>query len=422
MTLDSPVLEEALQAHAAGKLVLAIIDDEKEVKIPARFVEVQREDLSPGERSYYARAHGNRSWDKHPTWKRFVSAIVALTGPPDEELRQRAAMQLAEELALKQKQQRTMRTIATTAASLGALALAGWGGWEIYNYLNRGPDYYEAGETIASECVGCPELVVLEAPSAQVGEPSAPNFAVARFEVTFAEYGAFLRSSGRPRTARCYVDGDNNYGLEPINAADLDSLEFEQDPDEPVVCVTWADAQAYIGWLNSKGGRRYRLLSEDEWEYAARANNPNADYASEDMCSLNGADGSYMASLTERAQRPSDAVACLDDGAVYTVSGAGRAANAFGLVNMIGNVDEWVQDCYVENPITMAPPETCERHVIRGGSWRTGMRGLRFAARTHGHDLRGGAVVRAGDEALRSDVGFRVATSDLRIDTSRPPE
>ncbi len=203
----------------------------------------------------------------------------------------------------------------------------------------------------------------------------AHPFAVGRFEVTRGEFAIFSRAANRVIETNCVTDraapgsgppntvNAANFGRDPQGSwADP---AFAQTDDHPVVCVSWNDAQAYVAWLSQITGKHYRLLTEAEWEYVARAGaatpywwgssatHDNANYGAETCCS---------------------GLAAGSDNWVNTSPVGSFGSNAFGLFDTSGNVWEWVQDCYgpySEGRNTAAasePDANCER-VIRGGSW-----------------------------------------------------
>ena len=133
-----------------------------------------------------------------------------------------------------------------------------------------------------------------------------------------------------------------------------------QTADHPVVCITWSDAKAYVDWLTSETGRPYRLPSEAEWEYAARADTPRSPLdPSADYCDWRKAPG------------PADT--CSDP--PYTEPVGHDGPNAFGLYDMERNASEWVEDCWT--PTYRGAPSDgsawlwahCRSRVIRGGGW-----------------------------------------------------
>ena len=236
---------------------------------------------------------------------------------------------------------------------------------------------YVAGYSF-SDCENCPEMVVLAggvfvmgSPTTEPGrnrdespqrEVSITRFAMSRTEITFAQWDACLGGGG----CGGFSPMDQGWGR----------------GNQPVVGISWQQARAYVDWLNTRAGsQRYRLPTEAEWEYAARAGSMEA-YAFGPRINTRQA--------TFRARRP-DPV-------------GSHEANVIGLFDMHGNVGEWVEDCYVAS-YEAAPigggavrADSCARRVIRGGSYLDREPPLRAAARRS---------ARPGDRA--PSTGFRVA-------------
>lgn len=199
----------------------------------------------------------------------------------------------------------------------------------------------------------------------------AKNFAVGRFEVTFAEWDACV----------------NARGCTPSSVFDDEGVR--QDGGwgrgrQPVMYVYWNDAQDYVRWLSSTTGQRYRLLSEAEWEYAARAGTTTR-YSTGD--SITAGDANF------------------GDNAGRSVPVGSFAPNAFGLYDMHGNVWEWVQDCW-NNTYSGGPVDgsawtqgfCSSAQVFRGGSWYYSSDGIRSASR-----------LKIGKGSRQIGGGFRVA-------------
>lgn len=253
------------------------------------------------------------------------------------------------------------------------------------------------------DCPECPEMVVVPAGRFVMGSPldesgrfdsegpqhsvQVPSFALAKDDVTVGEFAEFVRQTG-------YEIGECDWP----QSATWQSPGFV--PKDPVVCVSWNDAQAYVGWLNSKVRKTsaakaegpYRLPSEAEWEYAARAGTTTARWWGEPV-------GSGQAN-------------CNGCGSAWDnrqISPAGSfAANPFGLYDMLGNVWQWTDDCWNES-YQGAPADgrpwtggDCSKRVLRGGSWSNFPKFIRSAARN-----RDDADHRSHDYA--NYAGFRVA-------------
>ena len=270
------------------------------------------------------------------------------------------------------------------------------------------------------DCPECPAMVVVPAGSFMMGTPSSEGrlyanespqhrvtirkpFAVAVYDITFDEWYPCISDSG--------CNG-----------------KWPQDQDwgrgkRPIINVTWDDAQAYVRWLNDKVRKAqhlppadpsdlkpgpYRLLSEAEWEYAARAGSTTAYYWG-DTRGINNANCDGCGSEWDNKQ---------------TAPVGSFPPNAFGLFDMAGNVLQWVEDCYHDD-YTKAPADgsawvsgECRARVQRGGAWYNSTYYLRSANRySNGAFFRG------------LNVGFRVAKTlddpppaPPPADAAKPPQ
>ena len=244
------------------------------------------------------------------------------------------------------------------------------------------------------------------------------RFALARHEVTVGEFKRFVADTGYLSTAEQPGAEAGCMGWQTSTArfarqasASWRKTGFEQDDQHPVVCVSWHDAQAFVRWLSQRSGHTYRLPSEAEWEYAARAGTatgqawPNEGGAASQACNY----GNFADQTVGPADyRWSDKHAC-SDGYFFTAPVGHYLPNAFGLHDMLGNVWEWVQDCYDKAAYANAAVPTdgsayevpdCPARGVRGGSWFSGPARSRFA-------YRGGY----GPDSRFDLYGFRVARS-----------
>jgi formylglycine-generating enzyme required for sulfatase activity/serine/threonine protein kinase len=238
-----------------------------------------------------------------------------------------------------------------------------------------------AAQATFEDCASCPSMIVLPAGSFRMGALPADNgnpwegpshavavgkpFAMARHEVTAAQWRACVDAKG------CSAA---NAGPSSGDAARA-----------PAVNLSWGDAQAYAKWLTATTGRRYRLPTEAEWEYAARASTTTARYWGGDrtkQCGYgNGADQSAL-----KVDPKLPAVEC-DDGYATLAAAGSFKPNAWGLFDMAGNAWEWTQDCwsdgYAGAPADGSARESggCDKRVIRGGSWRARPNSLRSFGR-----------------------------------------
>ena len=229
----------------------------------------------------------------------------------------------------------------------------------------------------------------------------AAPFAIGVYEVTVAEFGRFVGETGYSAGSSCWTyengEWDSRAGRDWRNPG------FGQSGRHPVTCTSWGDAQAYAAWLLQETGEEYRLPSESEWDYAARAGTlkarPWGEGESGQCRHTNGAD----ASAKDRYSSWSGSVACRD-GHVHTAPVGSFAANGWGLHDLLGNVWEWTEDCW-NGSYAGAPSDgsvweygNCAVRVCRGGSWFSGPSDLRAAGR-------GGVTSGSRDV----DRGFRVA-------------
>lgn len=223
------------------------------------------------------------------------------------------------------------------------------------------PARFEPGQ-VFRDCADCPEMVVVPAGAFTMGSKAEYErpahrvaiekpFAIGRYEITFAEWDQCTREGGcshRPQ--------DRGWGRDK----------------RPVVNVSWLDAKIYAAWLSQKTGQTYRLPSEAEWEYAARAGTRTSYWWGEDV-------GSRNANCQD----------CNTGQPPRTLPVGSFKGNPFGIFDMSGNVAEWVEDCWNDN-YRGAPAD--------GTAWKTGQCRLRV--------LRGGAFDSASTYA-RSEARFR---------------
>ena len=275
----------------------------------------------------------------------------------------------------------------------------------------------EKGRREFRDCADCPEMVVVPAGNFVMGSPasergrfdsegplhpvSVRSFALGKYDVTSEEFLIFLRETGyqpapcdpiihltwrSPGRGFAYPPG----GVEP--------------PRWPAVCLNWYDAQAYVAWLNAKvrgrlaaasgGDGPYRLPSEAEWEYAARAGTATARWWGDAIGSGNANCNGCGSKWDGRELAPVGSL----------------AANYFGLYDMLGNVWQWTDDCWNESYVG-APGDgsawrsgDCSKRVLRGGSWSNVPEFVRAATRSR-------ADAAGRDANYSSYAGFHVARS-----------
>ena len=245
-----------------------------------------------------------------------------------------------------------------------------------------------APDSVFRDCPVCPEMLVVPAGSFIMGSSpsekawaiahgasasavadespqhrvSLPGFALGKYDVTRDEYAAFVRETGYPPGDGC---GRDSFKWTKQQRTSWQNPGFSQTRRDPVVCVSWQDARAYVSWLNRKvhapastsNEGPYRLPTEAEWEYAARAGSTTAFWW-----------GDTDSAASEHAWYK-------DNSGQQSHPLGSKPANAFGLFDIVGNVWQWTEDCYATS-YANAPTDgraaqghqACLR-VDRGGSW-----------------------------------------------------
>jgi formylglycine-generating enzyme required for sulfatase activity len=253
---------------------------------------------------------------------------------------------------------------------------------------------HKAG-TAFRDCSDCPEMIIVPAGTFIMGAPvneagaygeeqpqrtvSVKQFAIGKFDITRGQWAEFVSATQRATSGGCA------YSLLPKEkeaGASWRNPGFEQDDNHPVVCISWFDARDYVSWLSKKTLQPYRLLSEAEWEYAARAGSTTAypwgATATHDNANY-GADSGFTGYAYGR------------DKWMCTSPVGSFPPNAFGLYDMHGNVLQFVDDCfsnsYLGLPVdgssykvevvlkmkgelaSMNATTSCAYRMLRGGNW-----------------------------------------------------
>jgi formylglycine-generating enzyme required for sulfatase activity len=223
-------------------------------------------------------------------------------------------------------------------------------------------------------------------------------FKLAKFDVTKKQFAIFASETGFQGKG-CRVFRDHQWVVDPT--ADWANPGFKQSDDDPVVCVSWNDANKFVAWLNAKMpktlGIEYRLPSEVEWEYAARAGTVTATYWGN-----NAADQCRYENARDIAAKDLDAsvpIANCNDGFIETSPVGTFKANPWGLFDMLGDVSQWMENCpQIGYPGKDSIP--CRGKALRGASWA----GIPIAVRAAS---RGGEPV----DTRSSCYGFRLAAN-----------
>lgn len=217
------------------------------------------------------------------------------------------------------------------------------------------------------------------------------RYAMGKTEVTRGDFAKFVKATGWKPDGPCgyLADGPTNtWGSDTAHG--WQNPGFAQTDAHPVVCVNLADAQAYAAWLSTETGRHFRLPSNTEWEYAARAGTASArwwgDLPDSAVCAFASvSDANRARAHNGGVADPAKFFPC-DDGYLQTAPAASFKPNPWGLYDMAGNVWEWTLDCLNENQ-DGAPTDSaartsgdCRSHMDRGGSWTNSPKYIRSAA------------------------------------------
>lgn len=285
---------------------------------------------------------------------------------------------------------------------------------------------------IFSDCDDCSSMIVLPAGKYMMGSTSkefeghrefgyeyfdeTPRhqetiglFAIGRYNVTRRQFSTFATETGFVG-AGCYLFENGEWKFD--GNASWKNPGFSQTERDPVVCVSWNDANAYIKWLNDKlhasgNPRSYRLPAEAEWEYAARAGVGNTTYWGGNQSLQCDFENARNASSIKIFGIDSPRVQC-DTGFSNTAPVGSFRPNPWGLFDMLGNAYQWVEDCArigYRVPIPTAPnigAMNCSMRTLRGASWATIPFGVRAATR-----------LAARPASRDSTYGFRLVTDNL---------
>lgn len=191
-----------------------------------------------------------------------------------------------------------------------------------------------------------------------VHEVCVSDFFIGKFEVTNAQYKKFRPQHDSGSSQNFSLNGDN----------------------QPVVNVSWEDAVAFAEWLSRKSGQTFRLPTEAEWEYAARAGSTQSCFWGnnpDEACTY-----ANVADMTAKKQRAKWTAFTCDDGYAVAAPVGSFKPNGYGLHDVLGNVWEWCQDTYNSEAYTKLPKDnpvyegSGEYRSMRGGGWSNGPRGV----------------------------------------------
>jgi formylglycine-generating enzyme required for sulfatase activity/DNA-binding winged helix-turn-helix (wHTH) protein len=272
------------------------------------------------------------------------------------------------------------------------------------------------------DCETCPEMVALPAGKFLMGSPDgerghlpvegpprhvaiAKPIAIGKYEVTVDQFSAFIADAGVPVNNQCRLTDPATFTNSAMiwgpPTASFREPGYDVTGLHPVGCISWHEAEAYVAWLKRRTGKPYRLPTETEWEYAARAGTTTSFSFGDDTSQL--CEYARFADLASPFTWRDD---CRGASGVNGPLQVGTLKpNPWGLYDMHGNLWEWVEDCWTSDPLeiptdgsALMRPGHCETGVVRGGSWAAAAARVRSAFRL-------GLVASRRDHNL----GFRVA-------------
>src|SRR5262245_7558340 len=259
-------------------------------------------------------------------------------------------------------------------------------------------------QTVFQDCETCPEMVVLPAGDFMMGSPTGElgrldveglprrvvipkRIAMGRFEVTVEQMSIFMTETGMTIGTSCrrLVNPERSPPTWSGPEASFEHPGFEVTASHPAVCISWHEAQSYVAWLQRRTGKPYRLPTEAEWEYAARAGTSTRYSSGNDETAI-----CAFARFADLGSQFGWRDACHSELAAYGAAPVGSfKPNPWGVFDMHGNVWEWVEDCWTPNPLEIpvdgsafTRPGNCEIGVMRGGSFSSSSLMVRSAIRS----------------------------------------
>ncbi len=245
------------------------------------------------------------------------------------------------------------------------------------------------------------------------------DFWLASREITRGQFKKFVASSGYVSSAErddsaqagCLAVDPNEWTFKYRTDYYWSNPGFKQEDAHPVVCVSYDDAIAFINWLNERTGLQFRLPTEVEWEYVARAGTrtiyPWGDSAIDSCEHGNVADQNAWPGYSKS---PFGRIAC-DDGYTFTAPVGRYAANPLGIFDISGNVWEWTSDCWSKGYSFDKVSEDCGLRAFRGSSWMNSATSLRSANRS-----------KNGPSDRLNTVGFRLALDHVGLAVPSDPK
>lgn len=308
-------------------------------------------------------------------------------------------------------------------------------GWAVYHVVRpvsvASPTYVDRPEKIVAtalssaafkDCEDCPEMVALPAGDFLMGSPESESghqdveglprrviignrVAIGKFEITVDQFSSFVIATGMKVSDHCrvIVGSDRVPPAWAQTEASFRHPGFKTGGLHPVVCVSWHEAQAYAAWLQRRTGKPYRLPTEAEWEYAARAGTKTRYSFGDDETML-----CDYAKFADFGSQFGWRDACRSELVAFGPAPVGSfRPNPWGIFDTHGNAWEWVQDCWTPDASKIPTdgsafmqPKGCEEGVTRGGSFAAPSQRVRSAMRAP-----------APTAIHNYNIGFRVALS-----------
>ena len=407
-------LDRLKQEAAAGRRVIVAIPAANAADITPDL----RTELEAGGIEFLEVDAVQRLWDHLDLSPGAAQASTATASPPG-----------LVDTAPKRTGWRAWAAAAAVAAALVGLAVMGPLGLHILNRSAPPPAETTVKQSILpavairrsfKDCDACPEMVEVPDGYFQMGTPpsytirntnEAPQhtvrfaapFAMGKFEVTVDQFAAFVDATGYQPASQCgiYVLDLDQWVPRPVS---FRAPSYPVTGAHPAACVNWNDVKAYAAWLKEKTGKPYRLPSEAEWEYAARAGTTTTYSFGED----DHPNPCEYAKLADASTRLSWRLETCSSNYGHGTAPVGQhRPNNWGLHDMHGNLWEWIEDCWHDTYVN-APTDgsawlaegNCARRPNRGGSWHNPLLGLRVSRR-----------IAIGAASANSHRGFRVARS-----------
>lgn len=319
--------------------------------------------------------------------KRVITELMQRARPLETKWQGSAAVALYQKVLRLEPGNNEAKTRSKSAAGIGQP------GFQFSDTLKSG------SKGPAMRVIGMGEVVLRESKGASARARITQNFAVARTEVSFGEFSKFVSAANYAGSGKgC----NNKEGLAMFVSKERTwsnpGAEFQQSDRSPVVCVDHNDALAYVRWLSAQTGENYRLLSEAEWQFLAqsapRLSCRSGNLADVDFGKIDGGRNNYTC----------------QDGFARTSPVGSFASDSNGLVDLVGNVREWVADCWnaslTAHPKSQAPWTSgrCNAHVVMGTAWVSpSSENLVQARQSFDQDAR------------NNTVGFRVARDVIQV-------